>query len=287
MQGVNIVGVRLNHHFPMYGDLIRSLQAAMGRLELACSVSDNALRPGLVNILVGSTVFAARHHGLARKLRGLPYIVYQLEQLDDSRGLLPQYPEYWDLLTEAVSVWDYAPASTAYLLGRGLSRVTHLPPAHDPSLESFTPTPSPEWDVVFCGSPHPRRLRLLQGLRERGVKLLNLTQTYGADRDRCLASAKIVLNIHAWDGLNGLETVRLSHLLANGCFVISETGDHNPYGDGLVYADYDALASTCLDYLSRPSQERAAIAAKGYEAIRRTEMAELLRPILAEVMAAG
>ncbi len=80
--------------------------------------------------------------------------------------------------------------------------------------------------------------RVLETLRERGLRVAKVTDSFGEARNRLIARAKIVLNIHAWDGLPHLETVRLSFLLSNQVFVLSEQSDHNPYGNGLIYAEY-------------------------------------------------
>ncbi len=282
MAEFNITYVSINRHYPMYGELVASVRSAITELGYPCDITHNALKAGAVNILMGATIFASRYRRLAEHLRGSPYILYQLEQLHDIHGLARQWPEYWELLSNASWIWDYSPAGTRYLRECGLPHVSHLPPAFHPSLETFRPAPSPELDIVFCGSPHPRRERILDGLSAAGLKVVHLTGDYGEPRDRILASAKIVLNIHAWDDLCQLETVRLSHLLANHCFVVSETADNDPYENGLVYADYPMLVETCRDYLSRPQPVRAAIAEQGHEAIRKLKTVELLRAVLAE-----
>src|SRR5262249_47243480 len=83
--------------------------------------------------------------------------------------------------------------------------------------------------------------------------------------------SKIVINIHWADAFKALETMRISYALANRCFVISEVGDHNPYGAGVVYAAYDALVATCLEYLDLSAEKRASIATEGYLEYRRSD----------------
>ena len=278
----NIAYITTNDHYPIYAEFIHAVGVSIFELGYPISVNYNHLQGGAINVLIGSTLFAARYLKLAEKLRGQPYIVYQLEQLHESKGLLREWPEYWELLQNARWIWDYAPASTKYLRAHGLSRVTYVPPSYHPSLERFRPRESPEFDVVFFGSPHPRRAHIIDALRMAGVKVAYISSLYGERRDQILAAAKFVLNIHAWEGLDILESMRLSYLLANRCFVVSEKSDHNPYDNGLVYADYDALAATCLDYLGRSPEIRAMVAERGYQQLRAIEMKTLLRPVLAD-----
>jgi hypothetical protein len=71
--------------------------------------------------------------------------------------------------------------------------------------------------------------------------------------------------------------MRISFALANRCFVVSEIGDHNPYGNGVVFADYDALVATCLEYLGLSADKRASIATEGYLEYRCSDLVADLR----------
>jgi hypothetical protein len=100
---------------------------------------------------------------------------------------------------------------------------------------------------------------------------------YGDELINYMKRAKIVINIHWANGINALETMRISYALANRCFIVSEVGDHNPYGRGVVYADYDALVATCLEYLGSSADKRASIATEGYLEYRRSDFVADLR----------
>jgi GR25 family glycosyltransferase involved in LPS biosynthesis len=108
-------------------------------------------------------------------------------------------------------------------------------------------------------------------------------QVYGDELVALLQRSKIVINIHAMDGIDSLETVRISFALANRSFVISEASDHNPYGDGVIYAKYDALVETCLEYLGATPAQRASFAVKGYEEFRRFNFADDLRDAISKL----
>lgn len=276
----NIYYVKVNELHRLYEELVQSLAQSLGDLGHTCTMRQNGFAAGAVNILVGSTVFAARHHSLARALAGKPYILYQLEWLEDKDGLLPQWPEYWEILRTAGAIWDYSLAGTEYLRAHGLQNLHHLPPGFHRSTEAFRPRPSPDIDVLFFGSPHPRRQRVLDALKAQGLNVVVLHDAFGERRNRYIARAKIVLNIHAWHGPTPLETVRLSFLLANRVFVVSEEAGDNPYENGIVYAPYTELVDTCLDYLRRAPAERERIAANGYLAVRKLDMMDMLRTAL-------
>ena len=277
MAHFNIYHVKINEFHRVYENLIRALAGALTDLNHSCTVQQNAFAPEAINIVLGSAIFAARYHELANRLRGRPYILYQLEPLDDTRGLLSEWPEYWELLKGAAAIWDYGPSSTAYLRNRGLRNLHHVPPGFHRSLDLFRSVPSPDIDVLFYGTLHPRRQRLIEALKARGLVTVDLQNAFSEVLQRYIARAKVVLNIHAWEGLPPLETVRLSFLLANRVCVVSEQADHNPYGDGVAFGAYDDLVELCTRYVRSTPDIREQVAEVGYVAIRRIDMTTILR----------
>ena len=283
MTNFNIYHVKINEFYRLYDDLILSLSGALADLGHVCSVKQNGFDPDAINILVGSTIFASRYHALPDRLEGRPYVVYQVEQLDEAHGLLSEWPEYWKLLQNALAIWDYSPSSTEFLMRKGLRNVYHVPPGFHRSLESFRPRQDPDIDVLFVGSPHERRQRLIEDLKSRGLVAVDLQAAFGEFRNRHISRSKIVLNVHAWDNLSALETVRISFLLANRSFVISEDGDHNPYGDGVVFAPYRDLGRLCAEYARQPAHIREQVAERGYLEIRKIDMITILRDTISQM----
>jgi hypothetical protein len=108
---------------------------------------------------------------------------------------------------------------------------------------------------------------------------------YGAERDACYASAKIALNMHFFDG-GPFEVVRVSYLLANSKFVVSESSpgdsDQTEIEGGLALASYDELVETCAHYLQMPS-ERQRIAQARFSQMKARPMDRILRAALAEL----
>jgi len=279
----NICHVSINEFEGIYEDLIVSLKGSLEDLGHNCSVSKNQATVGAINILIGSTIFASRYQQLNEKLKNVPYIVYQLEHLDDQHGLLSQWGEYYELIKNAVAVWDFSPGSSSFLVTKGLSNIFYLPPGFHRSLEKFVPAISQDIDVLFIGSPHPRRDKVLSALKSRGVNVRNIPKLFGARRNQLMARSKIILNIHAWDEINSLETVRISFLLANRNFVISESSDHNPYGDGLIYASYDEIVEKCIYFLGQPKLAREAIGFKGFMNVHHIDFAKNVENILTQM----
>ena len=206
-------------------------------------------------------------------------ILYNLEQIDaDSPWVTP------DLIARYTrhELWDYSERNRAALAKHyGIHDVRLLPIGHSPGLERIRFDAKPDVDVLFYGSPNERRVAVLHTLERYGVKVHPLFGVYGAARDAWIARAKIVLNIHFYNA-QIFEQVRVSHLLANGCFVVSESGDPEgelPWQGGLVFAPYDQLVATCLGYLDR-NLARSRIAQAGRALMRARPQHEFLAPLL-------
>jgi len=262
----NICHIAINDFHFLYDDLIKTIFGGLTDLGYKATVSKNHLQKDAINILLGSTIFASRYLNLNKTLKGLPYIVYQLEPLNLNLGLIKDWPEYLEVLINAHAIWDYAPYNQNYLADHGFHNVYVTPPAHHSLIETLQLDELKDIDVLFYGSPHDRRKKVMQDLSKHNIKVVYVESLFGEDRNNLIRRAKIILNIHAWHGLNVLETVRLSFLLANKCFIISENSDHNPYSDGVIFVPYESLVDTCMFYLQASAQTRSEIASKGYVA---------------------
>lgn len=275
----NICHICVNEHRHIFDDIIQTIQGALVDLGHDCTVMQNTMKIGRINIVIGSTIFLQDRRNAIDDLKKRPYIAYQLEQMSAQAGLVAYNQPYYDVLEAAERIWEYSPAGMAFL-GRTRLRdkTVFLPPAYHRSLEKFTPAPAGEQDidVLFYGTVTDRRMRIVQQLRAAGVNAFALFGAYGEVLHDYLRRSKIVLNLHGSSDLVVLETVRLSFLLANQCFVVSETGEYNPYGDGVVFADYDELVETCRRWLSHGPERRREVAMRGYMNGRRIEMAAQL-----------
>jgi hypothetical protein len=237
----------------------------------------NTIKPGRINIVMGSMIFLPDDGKAINDLRKYPYIGYQLEQLDADHGLAARNLTYYRFLEAAAHIWDYSPVGMRFLSRTRLrDKISFLPPAYHPSLEKVRPAEERDIDVLFYGSLSERRMRVVRQLKAAGVNVIALFGVYGEALHGYIRRSKIVLNMHGTSEMAILETVRLSFLLANRCFVISEVAEYNPYGDGVVFAPYDDLVAACLRWLAEGPERRRQVAERGYVNGRRIDMASNL-----------
>lgn len=214
-------------------------------------------------------IFGSNANPLYAKPFPLPRnsILYNFEQI---------YPEspwlragYIDYLCQ-YAVWDYSLANITRLKQLGIHHVAHVPVGYVPEMTRICPQPDPDIDVLFYGCINDRRQHILDELTAAGVKVEALFGVYGQERDEYISRSKIVLNMHFYEA-KVFEIVRVSYLLANRAFVISERGS-NPeeeayFAEGVVFTDYENLVPCCLDYLAEDSK-RQSIANKGFQCIQ-------------------
>jgi tetratricopeptide (TPR) repeat protein len=281
-------------------------EVSFGKDTSAAFVVKTVTPPGYADVAALHELGEALHHGLAalggragglRAEAGTPRtivlgahllrpedpdladdaVLYNTEQVAQSREWMT--PRYVELLRRH-AVWDYSQANVAALQRLGVS-AQHVPVGYVPELTRI-PRAEEDVDVVFAGSVNARRATVLDGLARRGLSVKTLTHVYGAARDRWLARARIVLNLHYADG-SPFEVVRVSYLLANRRFVVTESSpgdlDEGAFEGGVVVADYDALVDACLRYLEAPG-ERARVAEVGLARIRARPMEPILRSAL-------
>jgi hypothetical protein len=242
-------------------------------LGFTASASIQRVDPDAMNVLLGYHVLP----GTVAMSRA-PCIVYQLEQLSFRDSRFPESGEKWlELLRAAHQVWDYSHENIELLRSHGFDGVKHLPIGYHEGLEVIPKSDEQDVDVLFYGQLNDRRRHVLKALRER-CRMKYMFGVYGPDRDAWIARSKIVLNMHMHDA-EIFEQARVSFLLNNGRFVVSEDAPDNPYAGGLVTAPYDKLVETCVDYLAR-DDDRRRIARQGYDLFRARPMVEHLHAIV-------
>ena len=261
---INLVQITDNiFHKEIFVEIIASLRAVLDELEIPYEFNENTLKPDCLNILVGGTCFLPGEFvGFARNFS---YIVLQFEPLSLEVGILPVNNSYLELLYHAKCIWDYSKTNVHFLQQQGITRVIHVPLSYHPSLHNINHTEPKDIDVIFCGTLTPRRHKIIEDLRALGLRVETPFALYGEARNALIGRAKIQLNIHQHENLSILEEARLVHLVANGCFIISEISDHDPYLGGVVFCAYDEIVATCLKYLNESMHERARIGQIGLD----------------------
>ncbi len=279
-----ITQVAINGYHHTFSELVATLGHSAaelglrtrGRMVVAHEAVD-VITDAAVNVLVGDLAYTAPL--LRDAMAGKPFVVWQLEPLARSVGLASTHPEYLALLRKAVRVWDYNAGNIAKLHEWGVTRTALLPFGHHRVLETVSQVSDKDIDVCFFGCLTKRRREVLNALEQVGLVIVAREKCYGTERDALIGRSRIALNIHGYDDLPILEEARLSFLLANRCFVVSEESDHNPYGDGVIFTPYDRIVETCRHWLAQSSEARLAVAGQGHAALRR-------RPFLASLSAA-
>lgn len=248
-----------------------------------------------------TTYYGERAEGPARKIlfgahlldeRGVAAlppdaIIYNSEQIQaDSPWLSGPYRE----ALQSHVVWDYSADNVRRAAELGVGTLRHVPLGYVPELARIAPAVE-DLDVLFYGSLNPRRQAVLRALDAQGLKVATLFGVYGEERDRAIARARIVLNMHFYEA-RIFETVRVAYLLNNGKAVVAECGPDTAIEEDLRTAilgvPYDQLVDACLQLLRHP-ERRQALAAAGQRQFARRREEELLArcPDIEQALAAA
>jgi hypothetical protein len=266
---VTVVTPRGYPHSQAFFEVAETLHRGLLALGHDSVLTDQTCLPGRRHLVLGSNLLARVSAPLADDA-----VLYNLEQVEaGSPWLSPRLLE----LFRRHQVWDYSPRNVARLAELGVRGVRCVPIGYVPELTRIAPAPE-DIDVLFVGSMNERRGGILRALEGCGVRVHAAFGVYGAKRDALVARAKIVLNLHFYEA-KVFEVVRVSYLLANQRFVVSERGadpsDEAAFEGGVAFAAYDELVATCLDYLAKPA-ERSRIARVGFAQMVARPEAELL-----------
>ncbi len=268
------------HAFIEIGKLLYLTLRSLGHTS---QLHINHLEPDAINIILGYHYLIAQNqqartdNPFLKQLTACKKIYYQLEQLSDSEGWYTQ--ERHQLLASAEAIWDYTQQNIDFLHKKGLTNAIHLPIGWHNEMETLQHAPVKDIDVLFYGCLNPRRQKILTELN-RHCRLKVLFGVYGEERDHTIARAKIILNIHYYETAL-LEQVRISYLLNNRCFVLSEVAQPAEMTDLIETVPYKELIARCL-YFIHNSAEREASREHSYQRFRQRPMLEYLRSALTD-----
>lgn len=258
-------------HAACFRELTLLLAHSFQTLGIGFSYALGKLSSDKPNILLGYHLIP-----FSADLFRTPLIVYQLEQLNS-----PEFPfnaHMEKILRGAAQVWDFSRKNIAFLNGLGIA-ARYLPPGYHQKMALIPGAREKTLDVLFYGSIGPRRRKIIEELAQV-CRIQALFSVYGDERDNYIRQARIILNLHHWSG-QLFEAVRVSYLLNNSCFVLSETSGEYPYpGVQLPVAPYEAITESCISWLSRPA-EMERIRGENAEAFKLNyPMTELLKGVL-------
>lgn len=259
-------------HSQTFDPIAKLLHASLCSLGKKSKIYTNQLFEDKTNIIIGYNLLSPDMISTLDRFR---CVIYQLEQLSDKEGWYK--PRTAQALKAAECVWDYSLENIQFLRSYGIESVKHLPLGYHQALEVVKQSPKKDIDVLFYGSLNSRRSAIIERLR-RECHTEVLFGVYGEILDSYIARAKIVLNMHFYSS-KVMEQVRISYLLNNRCFIVSEESESNPYGQSIVTANYDDLVETCLRYLN-DEQGRNEYVEAGYRFLRKNLMEENLKKVL-------
>ncbi len=266
-------------HTAGFLDFMLALAYAASSLGCQPQIERNRLSPRGVNVVFGAHLIDSRE--LAARV--LPNsVVVNLEQLRGGR-LLEVNPRYIDLLAR-FPVWDYSDRNIAELRAlTGSRRIAKLGIGYVPQMRRLPAVREQPTDVLFYGSRNERRRDILLALERAGLRVRYLFGVYGQERNRAIAGAKVVLNMHLFEpGIH--ELIRTSFLLANSKAVVSECNDDTEIEEDIrravVPAPYDGLVEACAE-LVRDTARRRQVERSGFATFAMRDQAAMLAAAIA------
>ncbi len=189
--------------------------------------------------------------GFHKKINS-PYILVQTELLDKT---FKRYPEYKLVYDNALKVLDFSDN-----LQFRYSNVYRIDSEE-----------SKEIDVLFYGVLSDRRKKILDKIDCNKVILHKSPPVVGPELWKYINNSKIILNISCYDNRYEADWIRLSPLLSNKTFVITESvGDEsfNSLKNVIPICDYDYIPTLVKHFLKSPTN-RILWADKGFDYIRK------------------
>lgn len=154
-----------------------------------------------------------------------------------------------------VKIWDFSKRNLKSWTDEGISAI-HVPVGYTPNLSRIPRAKVQDLDCLLYGWLTPRRVAIVQQLKDAGLKVYASDNLYGGARDNLISRSKVVLNVHH-DGRDMFEIVRVSYLLANGKSVITEHcsdgSDHIKLAGELMWESYDDIVQKCKFMVSNDS----------------------------------
>lgn len=238
------------------------------------SILEQPVSLPLSNVTKGDVVIVCAAHcfpTFKNPRNGVKYLFYQGEQIPilgqpeafQSNARLTEINRY---INEYDGVIENHEEGSKFFKSIGKEPVGIIPVGYHERFE-LKETVVPTYDAIFFGADSERRVKIIQGLRSNGVKVLTGTM-FGAYRIRCLLSAKVVLNLH-YDTINTFEQARFMLGMANKRLVLSETlVNMQPYQNNvhMVVVPYNDICATCIE-LIKNDEERKRIETEAYNFI--------------------
>lgn len=194
--------------------LAELIQDALGKVDIHATIIHQMPAQGFSDVL---------HFVICPQMfKRLPslYVAYQMEQSVSSRWFTP---EYFKVLNHAYAVFDYSLRNVSFLQQEGMNykQLYYLPvgyraPAQLPQREE-------QVDVLFYGDVNNERRKAYIAALQQEFSVKVVSNQFGKALYAEMARARVVVNIHYYEGAL-LETTRLYECLSQQQIVVSEEG---------------------------------------------------------------
>ena len=253
-----------------------AIEAALVRLGMQCQIQlqdEPSAFPHDFYIVLCAQMFKHLPPGEKR-------IVFQMEQTVSDRWFDERYLQ---VLENSRAVMDYSMANLAYLADRKIAypHVFYVPLGgiqgylEQQGLATKPEAIEKDIDVLFYGDVNSERRKKYISALQNKFNIVVIGNSFGAELQGAISRAKVVVNIHYYEGAL-LESTRVFECLSLGARVVSESAvdvdDYQhmneavtfvPVGDidamvdavAKILASSEATAATCQAYL-QASQER-------------------------------
>ncbi|WP_421281019.1 GT99 family glycosyltransferase N-terminal domain-containing protein [Aeromonas taiwanensis] len=188
------------------------------------------------------------------------YIAYQLEQSVSSRWFTD---DYMSRLENSLAIFDYSLRNISFLQEKGLNyrQIYHLPVGF---LQRELANPVAETvDVLFYGDINNERRRAYVDELQKHFSVKIINNLFGEALYAEMAKAKVIVNIHYYEGAL-LETTRIYECLSQNKIVVSEDSadmdEHSvllPLIDFVPVNDIQAMVNKVEHWVCNDAARRA------------------------------
>ncbi len=186
-------------------------------------------------------------------------VIYNLEQLGNPIAVggtdYPKWLQRW-------LVADYHSQNIAWLRRQTLAnrhgalRAFELPIVPSASLRFRPHLAAPATvDVLFYGSPNPRRTQVLDQLRAAGLSVEVVAGAFADELAPAIHRARLVLHVHHFETAL-FPVARFLQPIVQGVPIVCETSTFSEENDwsqsGIAFSPYDQLVDACRTLLAEP-----------------------------------
>lgn len=267
-------------------DVIRLLQGALESLGHPCTISQNTLERGRINILVG--LHNVQTPDLVREaLTGDHRMVLLQTEIVTGKSFNHVTTDarfeqvFLPIARRAVAVWDSSVDNQAALRTHGIEAEI-LRFGYDPTLEDIRHKPEKDIDFFFYGSLTPHRKAVLSKLDALGYRVAVMFDAPSIYRNDRISRAEIVLSMRQSEEMAHLPHGRILYLVNNRCLVVGESGrEQGALEDVFLWSDPEDFIELCRE--TRAREDRREVALANYERFRSRPMSGFLEPLVAKL----